>query len=826
MEWNHYLKPTLQEWTATLPLSSILAACINPSERSESDELNAICELNEEAISAIGKAFAEKVTKVLIESVSKFKNALKETHSLQANIRSYGSSKLCHEISQAMCGEIRDFHTTLTDRVGWPNLDFLKGMTDEHERGATFYEKDSGKTICPKEEFDNVKFARDFDYDPRAGNMRIIPNIDELWNGQTSKDAKLSRDEVVATILYTGPMFHAYNEALRGNSSSDNKYATTIFLLGSAITKLTKVQRVPRGIRLYRGYGGDLEFPGHFYKPDAHGCQGITEFGFLSTTESKKIAIQYSGAKKGRRIPMIIEIEVGSVDRGANIRKFSQYPHEDEYLWTPCSFLEPVGNPFLDVSDGTVVTVIRVRANCNLKTMTTDQLFSIKKSMHLEAFNLLILDVERSLVQMTASIEERLGQDDSLRCDEEGNPALEPICTAATLIKEIVGQCTIVKEQQERVDESEYVLEKSYKDLVCAMLETATMAKSKLLGWLEDKSRRICHDLHSPLMVCHRERLSYLFRTLPSNGPQATEKARELCVEMGLIVDSLDETNALEERRLVAGFADGRSPRELKLLLAADGNVNRQGDQGDQRGVTAVFAAARFGQADSLRVLFEARADVSIPNQHGRTPLWIAARNGHLDCARLLLDHRAYVNAADKDNASPAWVAAQRGHENILRLLQENGADLDAADSDGCTPALVAAYGGHEGCLKCLIEAAADVKQASNVMATPLTVAAQQGCPACLGLLIEARADVSTQGEEDGWTPVSSAAHGDHLDCIQLLHAAKADIYTGDKQGVTPEQAAAARGHTECAELLRQLAAEDEAADASVGSQPKRPRHD
>jgi ankyrin repeat protein len=817
---------TLQEWAETLPLSSILAACITPSKRSDSsEELNAICELSTEAIKAIGKEFAEKVTEILIQAASKFKEDLEDTQALQANTRLYGSSKFCHEKSQAVCGEIKDFHRTLTDRVGWPNLDFLKGMTDEHIRGASFYEKYTGKEIFPKKEFEYVKVGKDFGYDPKAGNMRIIPNVDELWNGQTAKAAKLSREEVVATVLYTGPMFHAYNEALRGTTTSEDKYSTTIFLLGSAVTKLSKVQHIPRGIRLYRGYGKDFEFPKCFLQPDTHGCQGITEFGFLSTTESKKIAIQYSGAKKAKRIPMIIEIAVGSVDRGANIREFSQYPHEDEYLWTPCSFLEPIGRPFLDVADGSVVAVIRVRANCNLKTMTTDQLVSTKKSMHLAAFNLLILDVKHSLMQMAPAIEQRLEQDDSLRCDKHGVPATEPICTSSTLIMEIVGQCFKVREQHELVDESEYVLEKRYKNLVCAMLETATMARSKLLGWLEDKSRRICHDLHSPLMVCHRERLSYLFRTMPLVGPNTMEMARKLCMEMGLIVESLDETNDLDEGRLVAGVADGRSSRELKMLLAADGDVNREGVGGEQEGVTAVFAAARFGQPDSLLVLFEARADITIPNKDGRTPLWIAARNGHLDCAQLLLNQKADVNAVDNERSSPAWVAAQRGHEMVLRLLQENGANLDAADSDGCTPSLVTSYGGHAGCLQFLIDSAADVKQANHVMATPLTVAAQQGHAACLGLLIEAQADVSAPCE-DGWTPVYSAAHGGRIECVRLLHAAKADIYAGDKQGVSPEQAAAAEGHAECAELLRQLAAADAAAGGCAGSPPKRPRHD
>ncbi len=459
--------------------------------------------------------------------------------------------------------------------------------------------------------------------------------------------------------------------------------------------------------------------------------------------------------------------------------------------------------------------------------MTTDQLFSIKKSMHLEEFNLLILDVEHCLMQRADEIEQRLTQDDSLYCDKDGNHVEQRICTAATLIKEIVGQCTKVRKQHERVDESEYVLEKSYKDLVCAMLDTATMARSKLLGWLEDKSRRICHDLYSPLLVCHRERLSYLFRKLPLDGQEAMKKARELCVEMGLVVDSLDETNDLEERRMVAGFAEGRSSRELNLLLVADGNVNREGDQGEQVGVTAAFAAARFGQADSLSVLFKAKADIAIPNRCGQMPLWIAARNGHLDCVKLLLDHRADVNAADNESATPALVAAQRGHEEILRLLKTYGANLDVADSDGSTPALVAAYSGHAGCLLFLIESAAGVQKPNNYMATPLSVAAQQGHTACLELLIKVQADVNTQCKESdpGWTPVHSAAKGGHIECVLLLRAAKADINTRNKQGATPEQLAASKGHTECAERLQKLVMDDLAAGGEAVSPPKRPRN-
>ncbi len=303
------MESTLHEWAATLPLSSILASCIAQSEHSDFMELSAVCALSTTAITAIGKLYGEMVTKVLIDAVTELKKALKVSRDLQKNIESYRSSKFSHSF-----GEIKDFHTTLTDRVGWPNLDFLKGITDEHIRGEPFREKDSDKMIFPKAEFEYVHLGNSPSDELGAGSLRVIPNVDELKKGQTATDAKLSREEVVVTILYTGPMFLAYNEALRG-SVGESKYPTTIFLLGSAVTKLTKVQRIPRGIRLYRGYGGGLDFPHSFYEPDVHGCQGITEFGFLSTTMSKEIAIQYSGAKQGKPIPMIIEILVGSVDR-------------------------------------------------------------------------------------------------------------------------------------------------------------------------------------------------------------------------------------------------------------------------------------------------------------------------------------------------------------------------------------------------------------------------------------------------------------------------------------------------------------------------------
>jgi hypothetical protein len=78
-------------------------------------------------------------------------------------------------------------------------------------------------------------------------------------------------------------------------------------------------------------------------------------------TTDRATATQYSGVKERAPLPMILELEVGSVDRGASIRDFSQYPHEDEYLFVPLCFVEPAGPRRLEVTEKSVLHITPVR---------------------------------------------------------------------------------------------------------------------------------------------------------------------------------------------------------------------------------------------------------------------------------------------------------------------------------------------------------------------------------------------------------------------------------------------------------------------------------
>ena len=72
-----------------------------------------------------------------------------------------------------------------------------------------------------------------------------------------------------------------------------------------------------------RGLGGKvLDEKG--FKSNERNTRGGVELGFLSTTLNQSTALEYSGVKKGRGI--VLEIDVGAIDCGADLKELSQYP--------------------------------------------------------------------------------------------------------------------------------------------------------------------------------------------------------------------------------------------------------------------------------------------------------------------------------------------------------------------------------------------------------------------------------------------------------------------------------------------------------------------
>ena len=61
-------------------------------------------------------------------------------------------------------------------------------------------------------------------------------------------------------------------------NNGGNKFSTTLFVLVSAVQKLSRCIKIPPGMCLYRGMGGTMDLPDSFSNVDENGCCGYAEW--------------------------------------------------------------------------------------------------------------------------------------------------------------------------------------------------------------------------------------------------------------------------------------------------------------------------------------------------------------------------------------------------------------------------------------------------------------------------------------------------------------------------------------------------------------------
>jgi hypothetical protein len=118
---------------------------------------------------------------------------------------------------------------------------------------------------------------------------------------------------------------------------------------------------------------------------------------------------------------------------------------------------------------------------------------------------------------------------------------------------------------------------------------------------------------------------------------------------------------------LVAGCASTQMPSLQKQCL--DPNYELSGI-----GRTALMAAARSGQTDTVKTLLEQGADVKAKDNDGLTALMDAATAGQTDTVKTLLEQGADVNAKDIYGMTALMFAKGMGHAEIIQMLKKAGA--------------------------------------------------------------------------------------------------------------------------------------------------------
>ena len=379
-------------------------------------------------------------------------------------------------------------------------------------------------------------------------------------------------------------MFVIYNAILRQYpadiyevyKTASNTFPTTIFVLVSAIQKLSRCMNIPPGTLLYRGLGGSMELPDTFFVPSEKcvtpNALGYTEFAFMSTTQDRSVAVQYSGVRDNKPKASIMEIRPNSVDRGADISEFSQYPGEKEYLIVPYSFVQGEGRQRTEITDGGgVLTVISVRVNINLKTETVEQIRRKKRSMHITAFKSLI-DETKQWMQLYAEEQRDLVQaravKDKQYCHTGESYAMQ--INISGFISCTINQMREIQDADAKLPDNNYVNDLQYKALVTRMLSSQAWSKQKLFLYLENEESKI-FDLgrKTTLKSAHRQWLAFLKQRQHSVAGVGSDERQKAAVKIlqckGLMVSSNATTELAEGEPLIyAAAADGWALEDLQ----------------------------------------------------------------------------------------------------------------------------------------------------------------------------------------------------------------------------------------------------------------------
>ena len=528
--------------------------------------------------------------------------------------------------------------------------------------------------------------------------------------------AEMIVEELIAGRLYTGPMYMKYNAVLRAKSGNpylqqqcrilckENDYPTSIHATNSCVlklSKLTKAGKVWRGIK-------DGTLPKEFWVPNEMGVRGGIEYGFSSTTTDKKQALEYAshGCKDGDAMT-IFEMQMGMVDRGADLTWLSQYPHEREVLLPPLTGIEALTS---DV-EGSML-VISARLSLNLSAQTLEQVLSRRRKM---------------LMDMAAGIELELR--DSL--GEANYPLARKILRKALEFGAYMYPPEWFNNDDNfsKVMQETLYLQRTLTNEISQLRNAFDRAELNLRGWKARGPARVM--LLSGWMQA-RTSLENVFidlRDAELTPDDAVQLAHLMTTSPKLTSIDVRGNDSMGERGASA-FVDFMAQGKVRTCNSVPRSINgvthsrsqlqipKQLSVVECRLLCAELEANVFSEGVSAGMGESSKKGTATLNRRGGSasdswqPLLWAAKDNNLIVAEMLIAKGHSVNTRepiqDKGNSgyTPLHWAAHKGHLHMVELLLSHGANAAALDKHSNTPKMLAEKKGEKE-LVALLEGAA-----------------------------------------------------------------------------------------------------------------------
>lgn len=225
--------------------------------------------------------------------------------------------------------------------VGLPQLmgvdDATIGGYQQHPMASIEREFMQNGTEIDKKNFETVMDGTYRNPPDADGKLDKTPpkTIGELMLSPDVQTAGLKKHHVVALRLYTTKSYESINKPMRKDPpTKPNPFAATTFFISEAIKKLRAVDahKPDRNEPMvyWRGLDG-MSLSQRFVK------EGGTEFGCMSTSTSKDVAIEFSEGEH----PLVFKFVTDNfMSRGADISFLSVYPEEKETLYPPLTYLQ------------------------------------------------------------------------------------------------------------------------------------------------------------------------------------------------------------------------------------------------------------------------------------------------------------------------------------------------------------------------------------------------------------------------------------------------------------------------------------------------------